>query len=171
MDDSRDADKREKSDMFKENIKSHEHIDYEIRRLIREVGFKATQPRVDILKVLYGVRSKEVTVKDVYEALAKHGKDIGFATVYRFLRVLCRKGIVEETILSERSVKYRLIVAKNFDQIICNSCGKIIEFREEKIKNLNDQIAEKYGFKVDSHRFALYGICDECSSSEFNEEP
>ncbi|MEP7132483.1 MAG: transcriptional repressor, partial [Acidobacteriota bacterium] len=46
--------------------------------------------------------------------------------------------------------------------LICNECGRVIEFFEPAIENLQDQVCEKYGFLAISHSHQLRGICRQC---------
>jgi Fur family ferric uptake transcriptional regulator len=44
-------------------------------------------------------------------------------------------------------------------------CGKIIEFEEPRIEELQDEIATRYGFEISSHKHEMYGTCSDCRSA------
>ncbi|MEL7372503.1 MAG: transcriptional repressor, partial [Myxococcota bacterium] len=45
------------------------------------------------------------------------------------------------------------------DHIICTLCGRIVEFVDDRIEELQELIAKKNGFKLTHHRMELYGEC------------
>jgi Fur family ferric uptake transcriptional regulator len=46
--------------------------------------------------------------------------------------------------------------------MICTECGKVIEFFSPDIENLQDQMADNFGFKPTHHSLRLWGICSDC---------
>ena len=48
------------------------------------------------------------------------------------------------------------------DHLICEQCGRIIEFFSPEVERLQDRIATKYGFTLSRHRHELYGTCPDC---------
>ena len=131
----------------------------ELKQIIRGIGAKATDQRVDILKALHEGR-QHMTAQELYETLRNEGSDIGFATVYRFLRTLTSKGIVTELQMPGVSVRYELTPTDHHhDHITCTRCGKIVEFHNEELEALQVQIADRLGFNLKSHRMELYGEC------------
>ena len=48
------------------------------------------------------------------------------------------------------------------DHLICTQCGEIIEFENERIEALQEDVARKNGFRVQSHKLEIYGICSDC---------
>jgi Fur family transcriptional regulator, ferric uptake regulator len=48
------------------------------------------------------------------------------------------------------------------DHLICTVCGEIVEFANERIESLQELVAKRHGFEVESHRLELYGRCAKC---------
>ncbi|RYZ84044.1 MAG: transcriptional repressor, partial [Proteobacteria bacterium] len=48
------------------------------------------------------------------------------------------------------------------DHLICLTCHKVIEFENEEIERLQEQVAKKLGFKLTKHSLELFGTCAEC---------
>jgi Fur family ferric uptake transcriptional regulator len=120
----------------------------EQRRLIIET-FMACEPHVSIDELLAQVRKKD-------------GR-IGYATVYRTLKMLADCGIAHERHFDDGFARYELADVRNHhDHLICTCCGKIIEFEEPEIESLQLAVARQYGFEVTHHRHELYGVCAEC---------
>jgi len=123
----------------------------EQRRLIIDT-FMAAQPHVSIDELLAQVRQKDPR--------------IGYATVYRTLKMLAECGIAHERHFDDGFARYELAgAASHHDHLICTSCGKIVEFEEPQIEDLQLAVADRYGFVVTHHRHELYGLCGTCHAN------
>lgn len=131
------------------------------RDIIRSLHLKITQPRLLILQALQGGRI-HVTAQEVHEQVLNRGANIGFATVYRFLRKLTETGHVTEVRVGGLPARYELTPKKHHDHLSCTHCGKIYEFANQKIEDLQLQVASDLGFKLTHHVLELYGICANC---------
>ena len=58
--------------------------------------------------------------------------------------------------------KYEAGTKDHHDHMICDSCGKIIEFCDEVIEELQEKVALKHQFKIIDHVMQIHGICKEC---------
>ena len=85
------------------------------------------------------------------------------ATVYRTLNILKEMGLVNEVIKYRNKTIYEISLKQHHDHLICTKCGSIIEFSEEEIEKLQDKICKEYGFKPETHRLEIFGICKNCS--------
>ncbi|MEZ4871211.1 MAG: Fur family transcriptional regulator [Bdellovibrionales bacterium] len=133
----------------------------DFKRIIREMGLKVTQQRLAILKALSQGRA-HVTAQEVYEMVHAEYSDIGFATVYRFLRKLTETGYVTEVRMGGLPARYELTPRRHHDHITCVDCGKIVEFENSEIERLQREVAEKHGFILKNHVLELYGHCQQC---------
>jgi len=101
-------------------------------------------------------------------ALAQTGDPgIGFATVYRTMKMLSDAGVADERRFDEGQTRYELadFGHDHHDHIICTRCGKIIEFEDDEIERLQAAIAERFGIRVTHHRHEIYGECmPDCES-------
>ncbi|MBM2834170.1 MAG: fur 1 [Candidatus Brocadiaceae bacterium] len=88
---------------------------------------------------------------------------ISKATIYRTLALLVKSGLLREVIFGERHAHYEHVYGhEHHDHLVCNNCGKIIEFTEHRIEKLQDEVCKKNKFKVDSHRLQIQGLCEDC---------
>ena len=53
-------------------------------------------------------------------------------------------------------------VVPHHDHCICTACGSIVEFENPRIEQLQEEVAERYGFKLVTHKMELYGLCKKC---------
>ena len=119
------------------------------RRLIVETFFKSPN-HVSIEELLAQVRSQDPKV--------------GYATVYRTLKLLKETGLAAERHFDDGQARYEAgeEQSQHHDHVICERCGKIVEFASQEIERLQEKIARFLGFAVSRHRMELYGICAEC---------
>jgi Fur family ferric uptake transcriptional regulator len=148
----------------KEELLDREKLDSKsYKRMIREMGLKVTKQRMAILEGLNAGQA-HVTAQEVYEMVNEKHPEIGFATVYRFLRKLTEQNFVTEVRMGGLPARYELTPKEHHDHLTCVDCGKIVEFENDQIESLQDEIAAKHGFKLTDHVLELYGVCSHCRS-------
>src|SRR5438445_2263908 len=130
---------------------------------LREKGLKSTAQRDDIAKVFFS-SDAHVSVDDLYTAVRKANPRVGYATVYRTLKLLKECGLAAERHFDDGQARYEPVEddEQHHDHIICERCGKIVEFASEELERLQERIGRFLGFVVGRHRIELYGICAEC---------
>jgi Fur family ferric uptake transcriptional regulator len=130
---------------------------------LRERGLKSTAQRDDIARVFFAAR-EHLSVEDLYSAVRRVNPRVGYATVYRTLRLLKECGLAAERHFDDGQARYEAVEGEErpHDHIICERCGKIVEFASEELERLEQRIARFLGFVVSRHRIELYGICADC---------
>ncbi|WII73775.1 Fur family transcriptional regulator [Bdellovibrio sp. 22V] len=144
-------------------VHQDEFDDSELKRIIRALNLKVTTQRMAILKSLHEGR-RHVTAQELYEKLNKDHPDIGFATVYRFLRTLTEGAFVTEVRMGGLPARYELTPKGHHDHLTCVKCGKICEFENKAIESLQEKVANQFGFKLTHHILELYGVCPACQA-------
>lgn len=133
--------------------KSVPHIE---ARELREAGLKATPSRLRILQVLENSTRKHLSADDIYRELIKVGEDVGYATIYRSLTQFEAAGLVIRHVFKNGPALYELAGDEHHDHMICLATGKIIEFQNQQIEDLQEQIAQKHGYTLEGHSLVLY---------------
>ncbi|HYB98565.1 MAG TPA: Fur family transcriptional regulator [Candidatus Limnocylindrales bacterium] len=134
------------------------------REFIRERGLKSTRQRDEIASWFFGHKG-HLSADQIYREVKELHPGIGFSTVYRTMKLLVEAGLVSERHFSDAEALYENVVGHH-DHCICTSCGKIIEFENERIEELQRSVAEKHGFLLKSHKMELYGLCQTCRVRE-----
>ncbi len=135
-----------------------------LKRIIRGMGLKVTGQRIAILEALTRGRAHR-TAQEIFEAVHLQHPEIGFATVYRFLRSLAEQKFVTEVRMGGFPARYELTPKSHHDHLTCTSCGKIVEFEKQEIERLQLQVARENGFQLTGHVLELYGLCSNCLST------
>lgn len=127
-------------------------------------GLRSTEQRRLIIDKLFET-SEHVTIDQLLEAVRAVDSRVGYATVYRTMKLLAEGGLVHERKFGDGFTRYELADEQSHhDHLICLSCGKITEFEEPEIEELQERIAARYGFAVEDHKHELYGKCAECQA-------
>ena len=126
------------------------------RQELRNAGLKITLPRLKILEILEGARSRHLSAEDIYKELLNSGEDIGLATVYRVLTQFESAGLVTRHNFEGGHSVFELDDGDHHDHMVCVDSGEVIEFVSEEIERLQAEIAERYGFELIDHSLVLY---------------
>ena len=124
---------------------------------LRKAGLKVTLPRVKILQMLERSDTRHLSAEDVYKALLDAGEDVGLATVYRVLTQFEQAGLVERHNFDGGHSVFELDSGEHHDHLVCTETGKVIEFHNDKIEALQEQIAKEFGYDLVDHKLVLYG--------------
>lgn len=97
-------------------------------------------------------------VQTLFRRAARVDPKISQATVYRTVRLFEESGILERLDFGDGPKRYEEAVGEHHDHLIDIHSGEVIEFRNEEVERLQEEIARKLGFKLVDHRMELYGV-------------
>ena len=123
---------------------------------LRDVGLKVTSPRLKILEVLENSEERHLSAEGIYRALIENGHEFGLATVYRVLAQFEGAGLVDRHNFEGGTSVFELADRSHHDHMVCLETGKVIEFVDDRIEQLQDEIAERNGYKIEDHTMVLY---------------
>jgi Fur family transcriptional regulator, ferric uptake regulator len=127
-----------------------------IERLCVERGLKMTGQRRVIARVL-SEASDHPDVEELYRRAAVLDARISIATVYRTVRLLEEKGILERRDFGGGRARYEPSEQGHHYHLIDIDTGKVIEFQDPEYERLMQTIAERLGFDLVSLRLELFG--------------
>jgi len=106
------------------------------------------------------LRTKDhISIDELLARVRKRQPKVGYATVYRTVKLLVDSGLAIERQFGDGQARYE-VVGDHHDHLICMKCGLILEFEDDDIERLQDKIAARLGgFTVLRHRHELYGLC------------
>lgn len=126
---------------------------------LRDVGLKATLPRLKILDLFQHGVQRHFTAEDVYRLLLDDRVEIGLATVYRVLSQLEQAGLLKRSSFQSDKAVYELDDGRHHDHLVCLDCGRVEEFHDGAIEERQSVVARERGFRLQEHALALYGAC------------
>lgn len=128
-------------------------------------GLRSTRQR-DIILDIFLSTHQHVSVEDLYMKVKASHPGIGYATVYRTLKLFSEAGLAREILLHDGQTRYEHVLAgEHHDHLVCTGCNAIIEFEDETIEKLQNEIATRHGFLILRHKLELYGLCARCRNT------
>lgn len=128
-----------------------------LERLCLEKGLKMTEQRRVIAQVLSS-STDHPDVELVYQRATAIDPRISIATVYRTVRLFEEANILERHDFGDGRARYEEAPEEHHDHLIDIETRGVVEFQSEEIERLQEQIAEKLGYRLVGHRLELYGI-------------
>jgi Fur family transcriptional regulator, ferric uptake regulator len=128
-----------------------------IERLCTDKGLKMTEQRRVIARVLSD-SADHPDVEQVYRRAIQIDPRISISTVYRTVRLFEEANILERHDFGDGRARYEEIPESHHDHLIDVQTGKVIEFTNEKIEQLQREVAGLLGYELVDHRLELYGV-------------
>lgn len=132
-----------------------------VKKLLRQAGKRVTGQRVIILEAI-SKASGHLDADEIYHLARQKMPRLSLSTVYRTLAMLKEAGIVEELHLGEERHHYELKGEKGHYHLICQGCGKVIEFECPFSQELRRSLSEEYDFEITGSHLDLVGYCADC---------
>jgi Fur family ferric uptake transcriptional regulator len=131
-------------------------------------GYHLTGPRRMVLAEIIS-RTTPFTSAELLDDVQRKAPTVGRATVFRTIDLLCRLGIVQrihEDAAGGRCHAYLACDEHHHHHLICQSCGKVTDFREDAtLDALVRAVEQRTAFRVEAHRLELIGVCPDCQTS------
>ena len=123
---------------------------------------KHSEQREEILDIFLN-NEKHLTANELYGIVRNKYPSVGYATIYRTLKLFCECGLCREFKLDDGTTRYEhLYKHKHHDHLICTKCGRFVEVVDSDIERLQEKLFKQYDFYPQRHRMELYGICKKC---------
>jgi Fur family ferric uptake transcriptional regulator len=127
-----------------------------IEQLCTDQGLRMTGQRRVIARVLSAAHDHP-DVEEVYRRANAVDARISLSTVYRTLRLFEAKGILERHDFGAGRGRYEEATRRHHDHLIDIETGKVIEFQNDEIEQLQERVARELGFSLVGHKLELYG--------------
>ncbi|HET6579178.1 MAG TPA: Fur family transcriptional regulator [Gemmatimonadales bacterium] len=136
------------------------------RRYLRDHRQPVTRQRDLVARIVF-LSDDHPSVEAIRRTLKERGEHVGMATVYRTLEVLVESGLVRAHDFGEGFKRYEPMPAQaHHEHLICERCGRVVEFQNEPLERMLPIIADEHGFQPLRHRVEVYGVCRDCRQRE-----
>jgi Fur family ferric uptake transcriptional regulator len=126
---------------------------------LKNIGLKATLPRLRILELFEKSDVRHLAAEDVYKKLVDEGTDTGLATVYRVLTQFEQAGLLVRHHFESGKAVYELNEGSHHDHLVCLQCGHVEEFYDPEIEKRQEKVAKDRGFTIHDHSLHIYADC------------
>ncbi len=129
----------------------------DIEALCLKKGLRITEQRRVIARVL-SQTDDHPDVEELHHRAAAIDPGISIATVYRTVRLFEEAGIIERHDFQGGRSRYEAVQDSHHDHLIDIETGRVIEFHDAELEELQTRIAERLGFRLVDHRMEMYGV-------------
>jgi len=137
---------------------------------LKKKGLKITTQRMLVAEKIFSIHN-HFTAESLQEELKDRRDEISKATIYRILSIMVEARLLQEHNFGKDYKYYEHIIGhEHHDHIICIECGRIVEFMDEKIEELQRKAAREKGFSITGHDLNIFGICDSPSNCNYNKK-
>jgi Fur family transcriptional regulator, ferric uptake regulator len=127
-------------------------------------GYRLTEPR-RTMAGLIADREGHFTAADIVDDARSRRMGIGRATIFRSLDLFEELGVVERLDLPSGDHAYVPCEPIHHHHVICSSCGRTEEVDDPGIEALTRSIGRRSGYRIDTHRLELFGLCPACDAA------
>jgi Fur family ferric uptake transcriptional regulator len=131
-----------------------------LREYVARHGLKLTRQRELIAEVFFNAGG-HLGAEELLDRVRKEQPHVSLATIYRTMKLLTECGLASSHRFDDRQTVYEPSDGneEHHDHLICTDCGKITEFCDPRIEQLQDKVAAQHGFVVNHHRMELFASC------------
>ena len=133
-----------------------------LKEALQKEGLRYTQQRQEIWNELCS-SDEHRDAEEIFFTLRKRGLDISRATVYRTIDVLVKNKLIDKLDIGDGRARFEYNEKYlHHDHLVCTRCGKIVEFYNDEIVELQNEIAKQHKFTLLDNSHQLFGICEDC---------
>jgi Fur family ferric uptake transcriptional regulator len=145
--------------MASNTINNIEEVKEIFNRHLTEQKMRKTPERYAILEEIYS-RNDHFDAEALYIHMKTQNYRVSRATVYNTLDLLVTCDLVKKHQFGDNLAKYEKSLGyRQHDHLICNDCGKILEFCDPRVQQIKNMMGDLLNFEVTSHSLNLYGNC------------
>ena len=149
----------------------HRQEKLQFQKLFKQEYIDVFEDRFNILEVFLQTE-KHLTIDELIKLLEENGYNFEPDFIMDTLKLMVRFGFAKKNRFNNGHVRYEhMHLGQHHDHMICTKCKKIVEFSEDRLENLQVQIAAAHGFHMLQHKMEIYGICSECLENRIQVMP
>jgi len=136
-------------------------MDESLRANLRHAGKRITPQRILILEAI-AQGGRHLDADEIYRRAKTRAPNLSLSTVYRTIGVLKDAGVIEELHLDAEHHHYELKDEAGHHHLICQGCGRVIEFDCPFSEAFLCDLGEKHEFQITAVQLNLTGYCSDC---------
>jgi Fur family ferric uptake transcriptional regulator len=135
-----------------------------VREFLKTKGFKMTPQRELIFRSFFEL-GKHVSVDELYDKVRQQDNTIGYSTVWRNLKLICKVGLAEEVNLGDGVTRYDRVTDAPHGHLYCLKCKELIEFDADQVLDFMTIMAKRHDFTPEGFKIEIQGYCSKCRAA------
>ena len=142
----------------------------EVEAVLKSEGLRATKQRLEIWDELCSTDSHRY-IETILADLKKKKINVSRATLYRTIDVFVKHSLLKKITLDSGKFLYehnKKTITPKHDHIVCEDCGEIFEFYDNKISTIEKKIADDLNMSLTKRVHQLSATCKDnnCAHSK-----
>lgn len=132
---------------------------------IERKGQRKTPERFAVLDEVYG-QEGHFDVEELYIHMKNKNHRVSRATLYNTMELLQDCGLVVKHQFGKNIAQYeKAHLCKQHDHIICTTCGRVDEYCDPRIHEIEKTVANIMKYDISHHSLYFYGTCITCQKT------
>ena len=140
-----------------------------MKEFLKTKGFKMTPQRELVFRSFFEL-GRHVSVDELYEKVRQKDRSIGYSTVWRNLKLICKVGLAEEVNMGDGITRYDRITPDLHGHLFCVSCKDVVEFKAESMAQFLARKARDFDFEAEGFKIEIQGYCNKCRKKKDKEQ-
>jgi Fur family ferric uptake transcriptional regulator len=135
-----------------------------MKEFLKTKGFKMTPQRELIFRSFFEL-GEHVSVDELYDKVRQQDNTVGYSTVWRNLKLICKVGLAQEVNIGDGITRYDRVTSIPHGHLFCSVCKSVTEFNVEQVVGLLAEKASDRDFAPESFKIEIMGVCAACRNS------
>ena len=132
------------------------------REYLKKNRLRYTKERERIIKEIFATHD-HFDVDALYLTIRQKGINISKASIYRLIPLLIDAGLIQDVFFEDGHMHYEHIYGhEHHCHLRCIECGKIEEFTDPRLNQIEGDLVERFGFKILDYKLNVKGLCPGC---------
>jgi len=136
-----------------------------MKEFLKNKGFKVTPQRELVFRSFLEL-GRHVSVDELCEKVREEDRSIGYSTVWRNLKLICKAGLAEEVNIGDGITRYDRVTREPHGHFYCLNCKKFVEFNVDDTVGLLEKTAKSVKFSPEVFKIEVQGYCKDCSNGK-----
>jgi Fur family ferric uptake transcriptional regulator len=137
-----------------------------LTRYLNEKKLRSTKERFQILDEILKTNG-HFDADELYSTLSRKGVKASRATVYNTLDLLVACGLISRYRFGENHARFEKAFGRpRHDHLICLECGDIIEFVNDRLEKIQQEVCEQKHFHQRNSTLQIFGVCSKCQAKK-----